>query len=215
MNQNIELMIFDMDGTLTKEPNSWGLIHSELQVALQAKKNAELYYSKKIDYIRWAELDISLWVKKQLHYQQLKKIISSKIEPIDGAIETIAELKRNNIKTLIISSGLDIICDHFKKILNYDHYFANRLIFDNYKRLKEIEVIVGFNKDEILKKYLQEHEIPLSKTLSCGDNINDIKLFNCTPISIALNPKDESLEDHATHILYTDNLEDILEIILK
>jgi len=210
----IKMVVFDLDGTLTKEPNSWGLIHSILGVSNKAKKNAELFFSNKIDYKEWAKLDILLWKKCGLDYFQLKKIVEDYIEAIDGAEETIQELKKHNIKTIVISSGLSIICEHFKKLLNYDKYFANKLIFDKNNKLKDIEINVGFNKDKILLNYLRNNGISIEYVVSVGDNINDIQLFELTPKSIAINPKHDSLKYKATHVIHTSNLTDILKFIL-
>ncbi|MHA1270108.1 MAG: HAD-IB family phosphatase [Candidatus Helarchaeota archaeon] len=212
---DMKLVVFDLDGTLTREPNSWGLIHRKLGVIDEALKHAQLFYSNQIDYMKWAELDINLWIKKRANYYQLKKIIEDNIQPINGAEKTINILKRNNIETLVISSGLSIICNYFKKVLNYDEFIANRLIFDDKKLLKGIVVKVGFNKGLILKEYLQNKKIPLDNVISIGDNINDIQLFKVTPYSIAFNPKDKSLKKFATYTLETDNLTDILSFILK
>ncbi len=210
----IKLVVFDMDGTLTKEPNSWGLIHSKLGVKDDAKKNAELFFSKAIDYARWAELDINLWIKKGVSYQKLKSIVENNVEPVDGAKETISALKSHNIRTLVISSGLTLICNYFKKVLNYDDYVANKLVFDDDLKLKGIEVRVGFNKDIILQNYIKDHDIPLECVASIGDNINDIGLFKITPISIAINPKSNSILKYATHTIFTNNLLRILPILI-
>ncbi|MHA1230486.1 MAG: HAD-IB family phosphatase [Candidatus Helarchaeota archaeon] len=210
----IKLVVFDMDGTLTKEPNSWGLIHSKLGVKDDAKKNAELFFSKAIDYTKWAELDINLWIKKGVSYQKLKSIVENNVEPVDGAKETISALKSHNIRTLVISSGLTLICNYFKKVLNYDDYVANKLIFDDDLKLKGIEVRVGFNKDIILQNYIKVHDIPLECVASIGDNINDIGLFKITPISIAINPKSNSILKYATHTIFTNNLLRILPILI-
>jgi len=45
-----KLVIFDVDGTLTKGDNSWKLIHSSLNVYEQAKKHRELFFNHEISY---------------------------------------------------------------------------------------------------------------------------------------------------------------------
>jgi phosphoserine phosphatase len=212
--KKIELVVFDFDGTLTHEPNSWGLIHKDLGVHDHAKKNADLFFANKIDYLKWAELDINLWKSKKLHYSHLMKVIKEKIKAIDGAKETIRKLKENKIKTLVISSGLDVICDHFKEFLDFDEFYANKLVFDENKILKGIEIMVGFNKDDLLLEFIKKEGISIDNVVSVGDNINDVQLFNITPISIAINPKDNSIIDSASHTIYTEDLQDILDIIL-
>ncbi len=211
---DLKLVVFDLDGTLTKEHNSWGLIHSKLGVEKEAKKNSDLFFSNKIDYFKWAELDINLWKNKGLTSNKLKEIIYNNIKPFKGAKKTIQILKNRNIETLVISSGISMVCEYFKKILDFDNYISNELYFDENNRLKGIKVKVGFNKDVVLQQYIIKKNIPIDKVASIGDNINDIRLFQITPLSIAINPKDISLKKYATYTLYTNNLKKILSLLL-
>ena len=96
-----DLVCFDMDGTLTKLRSSWCWVHSCFEVdnepAYQAFCNGE------IDEPEFMRRDIALWTNKNPDVTIRDIAVLFRDMPlIDGIQETIACLKANGIRTVII-----------------------------------------------------------------------------------------------------------------
>ncbi len=58
----VRLIAFDLEGTLVKSVSSWVELHKRFGTwDTGGREYADLFFSGKIDYARWAELDASLW----------------------------------------------------------------------------------------------------------------------------------------------------------
>jgi hypothetical protein len=88
-------LAIDVDGVITKIHSAWKYIHECLNVQEKAKVNAELYYSGKISYYKWAELDIKLW--RNISYDELIKLFE-KLEIREYSKEFFDFLKSKKLK---------------------------------------------------------------------------------------------------------------------
>lgn len=57
--------------------------------------------------------------------------IANEMTIMDGAFETISELKKLGFTTITVSGGPDILINRLKKELNLDYVFCNDLVFEN------------------------------------------------------------------------------------
>jgi len=99
----LELVIFDMDGVLTDIISSWKYIHDYFNTSNERSVNE--YLQGKIDDMEFIRRDAILW-KENGKPTTIKKIeeILTEVQLMKGAKESIATLKRNEIKTIIIAS---------------------------------------------------------------------------------------------------------------
>jgi phosphoserine phosphatase len=72
--QRIRLVIFDLDGTITRSPNVWRHLHEELGTWNSGRIFAQQYLNGEISYREWAQLDCSLW--KGTRLEELLRITS-------------------------------------------------------------------------------------------------------------------------------------------
>ncbi len=206
------LTAFDLDGTLVRLDSSWRWIHHHLGTLEDAKENANLYYSGKIGYARWAELDVRLWHGTEL--SDLQQAAKEGLTFIPGAQELIHTLHRWNIKTAIISSGLTLFTKIAQELLGIDVGYANRLLTDQDGRISGVDVVVGLeNKHEILHRIVQDLDIPISRCVAIGDSHNDVPMFLVSGASIAFNPSHDDVAVHATKVIQSHNLLDTLPFL--
>ena len=114
----LELVIFDMDGVLTDTISSWKYIHEYFKSSNE--RSVEDYLKGKIDDMEFIRRDVSLWKEngKPITEKRLIEILSN-IPIMKGAKNCIKSIKKYNIKTAIVSAGLDILAQKIaKKIRN-------------------------------------------------------------------------------------------------
>ena len=204
------LVAFDLDGTLVRIWSAWSWIHKLLGTVEEAKPNAEQYYAGKIDYVRWAELDVALWHGVAL--SRIEKALDEGLIFIPNVKPLVDTLQANGLKTAIISSGLAIFANRAQEALNIDISKANSLVTDKAGKICGVEVHVAFdNKDQVLKEIAQQLNIPLQQCAAIGDSRNDIPMFKIAGFSIAFNPTNDDVSRAATTIIRS---EDALGLLL-
>lgn len=203
------LIAFDLDGTLVHIWSAWSWIHRLLGTEKAAKPYADLYYAGKINYQKWAELDVELWYGVPI--ERIKQAIESDFNLIPGSTQLIAALRDKGFQTAIISSGLDVFAEQAKSTLNIDISRANRLQTDSEGRICGVEVNVAFdNKHNVLKEIAKSFKIPLSRCAAIGDSRNDIPMFKIAGFSIAFNPTNEDVAKNALEVIESQDALDLL-----
>lgn len=65
------------------------------------------------------------------------------------------------------------------------------------------------------RAFIDEFGVDPSRVVSIGNSYTDIKMFDETGMSIAFNPTDDLTVEAADHVIRSDNISDILDVILK
>lgn len=208
--RKVRLVIFDLDGTLTKSPNIWRHLHTELGTWEHGKVFAKKYLSGEITYREWAELDCGLWKGTEL-----AKIleVTSEIEYNDGAAETVSKLKEAGLGVGIVSAGLSLLADRAGKDLGVDIVLSNQLIESGGVLTGEIDTRVSIDdKAKIIRGIATSLGISMSEVAVVGDNIFDMP--EEAGLKIAFNPKSKEAQDAADFVVKGDNLREVLELVL-
>ncbi len=207
-----KLVIFDVDGTLTREDNSWKLIHEALDVYDKALMHRKMFIEKEISYQKWADLDVGLW--KNVHVSQIEQILDD-VPLNEGISETVTTLKNKKYKSLLLSSGISLLADKLKHKFGFDYSIANEVVTNDSGFLTgEVICNVAFNnKDEAVKGLLRDLNINFQECVAIGDNENDINLLKRVGLSIALNPKSNKVKEAAKVSLQSIDLRNILKYI--
>lgn len=214
-----KLVAFDVDGTLVDELQYiWMLIHNEIGVDLEkVNEMTEKYYKKEISYKEWANHDIQLWVEKGVTKKELMDIVN-KLKLMNGAIETLEELKKKGYKLAVISGGLDIVLDYFipdaEKI--FDHIVIAKLVFDEEGKLTGGLIPDDFddleNKAGILEKLAEKEGISLDECAFVGDSDNDVEVMEDAGLAIGFNPT-EKIANISDVVIRKKDLREILKYL--
>lgn len=210
-----DLVCFDMDGVLTKLRSSWCWVHTCFEVDNEPAYQA--YVNGEIDESEFMRRDIGLWTAKKpdVTIDEIAKLFQD-MPLIGGIQETIACLKENGIRSVIVSGGIDKAALLIKNEFGFDDFAADEICTNPDGTLTgEGKLIVdlkdkGINVREFIKKYNTTPE----RTVSIGNSYTDIPMFKNTGMSIAFNPTDHYTSDAATYTVVSDNIADVLDYIL-
>ncbi len=183
------LVVFDVDGTLIKNiRHSWTLLWSELGVdASVAEERKDKFLKGKLSYLDWAAADCETLKEFGFKREHITKIVDSKKCTLThNLIEAINLLKDNGAVVSIISGGVDALLYELLPEANdlFDDIFINRFVFDNKGDLSYISPteydwddykkgVAGKNRG--LERLCEKYDIPISKTVFVGDDLNDFK----------------------------------------
>jgi len=211
------LAIFDSEGVL---------VDGEFmpQVARLAGNEQEVYeltnkgISGEIDWI--TGLHERLELLKGISYDDCCTI-ANEMPIMDGAFETISELKKLGFTIITVSGGPDVLVKRLAKELNLDYAFCNDLIFEDNK-LTNINVNVTQDKAKVVMNWFNRkfpHSLPptdlsIDTSISIVDGANDITLFDICKLNIAFNAH-EIAKINADVIINKKNLLDIMPHVRK
>jgi len=215
-NDTIELVIFDMDGVIVNTISSWKYIHDYFGSSNERSVNE--YLKGKIDDAEFIKRDVYLWREngKIVKKDKLVKILSN-VPLMNGAGKCISKIKKNNIKTAIVSAGLDILAERIAQELGIDYVFANGIRTDKNGRLNG-EGIIGVSlmyKDKTVNRLSDQLGIPLERIAAVGNSCFDIPMLETCGLGIAFNPEDDCIRQKADIVIEGNDLGKILPILEK
>jgi HAD superfamily PSPase-like hydrolase len=211
---NIKLVVFDMDGTLLQPRSSWAQIHDHF--GTDNTEMLRLYIDHKITDEEFVKADIKLWnsnSKKTVNEEYINSIMD-KIKPLEGAGILIKELQKKNIKTVILSGGIQYLADRWMNKWNMDYALANELIDDDKGNLTAIINSSGHNKGPMMDKIIKKYNYKKNQIAAVGDTIVDIPMFDRAGLAIAVNTDDKKVIEKADYHLKGD-LRELKNLIIK
>lgn len=207
--RNIEMIVCDGDGTLWNYDNlpfysCWDM----LPKALPLDKREEWFVLR--DSFLSARAKNSRWYKKWFD-SQISLLKGVELEealrflyPIPyskGVKEFFSSLDGRFIKG-IISGGFSLVADKAMEELGMDFAVSNELRVVNGKFDGTGIIKVGYHdKGELVEKLARKYRVSLEGVWYVGDNSNDIPACDVAGLSVAVNPKKESLKEHVKFVI--------------
>ena len=209
----IELVVFDVDGTLTQHSSVWWRLHELFGTTKEGRVYFDQYFAGEISYQQWADYDVALW-KGQPVSRVLKVVQETRLA--EGAKETIQILRDHSIHTAILSGGLDIMADDIARRVGIEFVLTNRLVHRNGYLTGTVENVIGWaEKASHIQKVLDHFGVEREQTAFVGDGRNDMSVFAAVGFSIAFNPADQEVADAATVAVKESDLRAILPHIIS
>ncbi len=214
-----KLVCFDVDGTLIDNVTfSWQVFHDYFQTDRHRRDDAKRkFFDGKITYMQWAEHDINLWREKNAKKEDFFRALTG-LRLMEGAIDTLEELKKHNIKLAIISGSLNVLLDKF--IPNYrdffDDVFLSRIYFDEDGNIEKVEATEYDMDGKVLalRKIAEREGLSLKECVFVGDYLNDIKIIKEAGLGIAFNCEHDEVKRAADVVIGKKDLREILKHIL-
>jgi len=128
---------------------------------------------------------------KGLDENALQRVYDERLQLNPGAQLMLAELKKHNIKTLLVSGGFLFFTERLKLRLGLDHTHANTLEVANGKLTGRVlgEILDAQGKAEWLIKIREQLGLKPEQVIAMGDGANDLKMMAVAGVSIAYHAK--------------------------
>lgn len=138
--------------------------------------------------------------------------VTKKMPLMEGAEETILELKKRGYKLATITGNFEIITNRLKD-LDIDYIFCNQLHDEDGKLTGEISgpLIVEGSKGEVLQELMDQEGLTAAECAAVGDGANDIPMLEKVGLSIAFNAK-PALKEVADVVVEGKDLREILPL---
>lgn len=208
-NQQFKLVIFDLDGTLTKERSIWEYIHKRLGKWYGfAEEYQNQFLAGKISYEEFCEQDAQVW--KGMRAEKLTEIVKT-VPFYPGADELIHHLKNKGLKLAMVSSGLSVLSEWVHQRYGFDYSVSNDLLQEDGILTGKVKIQVYYDKKaewvrRIQKKFGEKSE----EVIAIGDSVGDIDMFQMVGFSIAFNSSCSDLDRIANVCVQSQNLADII-----
>lgn len=210
---DIRLIVFDLDGTLVKYENSlWYGSWDAIGYAAGLKEEFDSltsYYLPRVElYEEWANANARLL--RGLSVKDVEKRVFP--PPYSRGVKETVPLLAKEYKTMILSSGADMVAERVCKELGIESFISNRL-------LKKDGLFTGSavcdvpleGKIDKLREITREFGIPLSDVCAVGDNENDIEMLCSVGLGIAFEPRTDQVRKSAKFVI--DDFHEMLEIL--
>jgi len=206
---DIELIVFDMDGVLVDVLSSWAWVHSHFGV--NNEDSLEAYMNGEIDDLEFIGRDVKLWksLEGDLEREDILEILQE-VPVMDGFEECIPVLSEKYM-TAIISGGLKPLAEYIG-----GNYF-DRIMANDIKEVDGILTGEGIlevelkNKGKAFERLLSEIDVDKKKTASVGNSHTDAPMLKRAKIGIAFNPADNKVKKAADIIIEEKDLSLLLE----
>ena len=207
----IKLVVFDLDNVI---------IDGEAIDEIGKLANVEDEIAEITEKAMQGEIDFETSIKDRV--QLLEGISIEDIEKVadelplmDGASETIARLKDEDVDVAIISGSFDIVAEKIKEKLGIDKVYTNSFTVEDGKLTGEVTgPLVSGSKLDVLKDLIENAGISLEEVVAVGDGANDISMIESAGCGIAFNAKD-SVKEIADIIVDEKDLTKVLDEILN
>ena len=210
----MKLAVFDFDSTLM-DGETLEFLAEKIGIKNQVKEITDRAMKGEIDFFesfkRYYPKGVSL-----LKGLEIKKVneIWRDLPEMNGAKETVTELKKMGYKVICFSGGFRNATEPFAKKIGLDADFANILHTKNnlLTGLVGGEMMFNNSKGEMLKRLQNILGIDPNDTLAVGDGANDLSMFEYASKKVAFCAK-PILKDKANIIIEKKDLSLILNRI--
>jgi phosphoserine phosphatase len=208
-----KLIVFDIDGTITRHISSWRYIHEKLKLwSNRAFRYQEDFFAGKITYKEFCELDASHW--KGMAITRMRSIFRE-VRYSKNAVSSIVKLKNLGFKLAAVSTGLQFMTDRVRSELKFDYTISNRLSFRNGILTGGVKINLEHGaKHKALAGIYKKFNVKPREVISVGDTEGDIPLAENSGYSIAFNCSSAKLSKIADYTCKTKDFREVYKKIM-
>jgi len=207
--KQFKIVIFDLDGTLTRERSIWEYIHRQLGKWVGfAEAYQTRFLAGLISYEEFCELDAKVW--KGMRLKEITEIATT-VPFHSGADELIGYLKSKGLKLALVSSGLSVLSDWVHQRYGFDYSVSNDLLHENGILTGKVRIqVYNDQKAKWVREILETFGIASKASVAIGDSSGDIEMFKKVGFSVAFNSTCSELDQIANVCIQSENLADII-----
>jgi len=208
-NRHFRLVVFDLDGTLTRERSIWEYIHKMLgKWDGFAENYQKQFLAGETSYDEFCERDAKVW--KGMRVEELIEIAKT-VPFYPGVDELVQYVKGKGLKLSLISSGLSILSNWVHERYGFDYSISNDLLHEKGILTGKVKIQVYYDqKAKWVKRILEEFGVKPEESIAIGDSLGDLEMFRAVGFSIAFNSSCKDLDQIATLCVQSQNVADII-----
>lgn len=208
----MRLCVFDFDSTLM-DGETIDFLADALGLKEKVAAITEMAMRGELDFFESLTTRVKL-----LEGLEVKKVdeICHNLPFMNGAKETIKELKKRGYKVVVFSGGFRNATSYARKVLGFDADFSNVLHSKNGRLTGLVggDMMFGFSKGDMLQRLQQLLGIYKEDTIVVGDGANDRSMFKYADKRVAFCAKD-ILKKEANIIIDKKDLKEVLNYIWR
>ncbi|AAV45027.1 phosphoserine phophotase (plasmid) [Haloarcula marismortui ATCC 43049] len=206
------LVVFDLDGTLTRQRGGFELLHTLYGTTPEAETLMNRFEAGEITFTEWCQGAVDMWRANDITRSDITRATRA-LKPKAGAVDLLAHLQQTDIRFGILSAGVANLAARFEP---YEPAFVrgNWLQFED-RRVSAIDIGVGPNeKGELLRK-IRSKQNPVSITY-IGDSHTDTEAFIEADTAVLFDPDErvpETAIDAADTIIESADIAEVQNCI--
>lgn len=206
----MKLCVFDFDSTLM-DGETIDFFASKLGVEDEVSKITERAMQGELDFFE--SLTTRVKLLKGLDVKVVDEVCKN-LPYMNGAKETITELKKRGYKVVVFSGGFRNATGFAKDILGYDIDFSNVLHSKDGKLTGQVggDMMFDFSKGDMMQRLQKFLGVSKADTIAVGDGANDRSMFAQADLKVAFCAK-EILRKEANAIIDTKDMRKLLEFL--
>ena len=186
--RQIKLMVSDMDSTLIS-------IETIDEVAREVGLSQEI--SLITEKAMQGHLDFSESFKKRLSIlkgvrtESFNAVYENKLKLNSGASELVNFFKSTNVKTALVSGGINYFAEKVKDQLGIDTYRANDVEINNETLTGKVfgNIVDAKAKAKYIEELCVLYELKPNQVIAIGDGANDLEMMKLAGLSVAFHGK--------------------------
>jgi phosphoserine phosphatase len=203
----MKLCIFDFDSTLM-DGETIDFFAEAMGIGSEVSAITERAMNGQLDFFESLQQRVGLL--EGLEFSKVEEICHH-LPYMNGAIETIADLKARGLKVICFSGGFRTATSFAKEILGYDADFSNVLHAKDGKLSGLVggDMMFDYSKGDMLLRLQALLGVTPEQTIVVGDGANDRSMFTHAGTRVAFCAK-EILKKEANIIIETKDLTQII-----
>ena len=209
---DIQLIVFDMEGTLTTDPTLWELMHLKTGTwESHGQPYWEQFKAGAFGYDAFARMDVATWNNAPV---ALLDEAVEEVSLMDGCSDLMAHLAARGIKSAIVSNGLERLGLRLAGVFGMDRVAANREETSDGHLTGQLDVLVPFEeKADAMVRIAAELGIVPENVMAVGDGIADVAMFRAAGTSVAFLPENETVAAEADYVVRMPDLRQVMPLI--
>ncbi|MUV48339.1 HAD family phosphatase [Haloarcula sp. CBA1122] len=206
------LVVFDLDGTLTRQRGGFELLHTLYGTTPAADTLMERFEAGQITFAEWCRGAVDVWRANDITRADITRATRA-VKPKAGAVDLLDHLQHTDIRFGILSAGVANLATQFEQ---YEPAFVrgNWLRFED-GRISGIDVGVGPDQKGELLREIRIKQNPSSITY-IGDSHTDTEGFVKADTAVLFDPDEripETAIDEADTIVESADIREVQNLI--
>ena len=208
-------VVFDLDGTLLREANSWGALRRRLSPEHRSRAGA-----------RWRRYGEGLLSTHDFITEQAADLqgtsatlldeVVAEIEYHEGVADACAALHAAGLRLAIVSAGISAFADRVGRDLGITVRHSNTLHVDaggTFTGTADVGVPPG-EKTPAFLAALEALGVSAEETVAVGDGSSDVDMFRLAALGVAFCPADHWTARAADAVIDTPDMRRLLPLVL-